>query len=145
MVAVTGLIFAITQRIVATPVESAERGVEKPDPSKQPTSGPTLAEIPPGVESTAAARFVRMQAEPEFVELKDNVAELRATQCILMRELRKTRARLAVLEGGKRGKEAKAELEADTVEWNRCPVLTGNGKRQELGSLDEAADSALRR
>lgn len=141
VIAVTGLIAAIAQRIVATPLPSAERGVEKPDPKKSPV----LPEIPRELDGEAAARFVRASADPELARLKDQVDAERAVQCVLLREVVFMRARLVEIEGGKRGKEARGEFVRDTSEWTRCPVLLGDGKRQELPSLRDAADSALRR
>lgn len=138
--AVTLLVGASADYIRRLPTPSAPRSIEQPPADKQ-----ALPEIPKELDSSAADRFVREQASRELAELKDAVSAMREVQCTQLREMRATRARLAQLEGGKRGAEARAELERDTRGWALCPVLKGDGTRQELNSLDEAADSALRR
>jgi hypothetical protein len=147
VMALTALLTAVAARIATmpAPTPSAPRGIEKADPDKPPQREPAIAEIPADLKGSPADRFVRNQAEREIAVLQDQVSALRATQCVLMRELRFTRARLAQLEGGKRGVEAREAFKLRTPEWDVCPVLRGDAQRQALGSLNDAADGALGR
>ncbi len=138
--ALATLIGAIATRIVLAPEPE-----QPPRVTAVSATEKALPEIPKDIDSSPADRFVRNAADQQIAALKEQVSALRATQCVVMRELRDTRTALTKLEGGKRAIEARDQFVAYTGEWARCPVLTGDGKRQELPSLREAADSALRR
>jgi hypothetical protein len=150
IVALTALITSVAALVArkaleTPPTPSAPRGIEKADPDKPPQREPAIAEIPADLKGSPADRFVRNQAERELAALQDQVSALRATQCELMRELRFARARLAQLEGGKRGVSARDAFMQRTTEWALCPPVKGDAQRQALGSLNDAADGALGR
>ena len=145
LIAVSGLVVAVADYVRRLPTPSAPRAIEQP--AAEPVADKqALPEIPKELDSSPADRYVRDKASRELGELKERVDALRATQCVVMAELRDTRIALTRLEAGKRSSEAAEAFKHDTAEWSRCPVLvTGDGKRQQLPSLREAADSALRR
>jgi hypothetical protein len=144
LVAVTGLVAAITQRIVLAPAPTAQRGIERPSASGEDKPIP----VPRKEQATTndgviEARIIRDHANTELIAHRDRIAMLELRACILERAVREHAITLAALEAGKRASEVRAAVRSATKHWDDCG--TDMKALHERGSLRDAADSALRR
>lgn len=144
VLALTVLATAITQRVLMTPQPTPSAPREMPPPEKAPSNQP-LPEIPDELNSSAADRFVRKATADELRDVDARLVALESLVCKLKQNLRALEAQHVKQSGGKRGVEARDEFLAASAAWEECPAVKAGDKPQQLPSLREKADSALRR